>query len=47
MKNLSDGHIYHTITHGFNAMGPHASQINAEERWQIIMYVNELKKETK
>ena len=47
MKNLSDGHMYHTITYGFNAMGPHASQINAQERWQIIMYVNELKKETK
>ena len=47
MKNLSDGHMYHTITYGFNAMGPHSSQINDEERWQIIMYVNDLKKETK
>ena len=26
-------------------MGPHASMINAEERWKIIMYVNELQKE--
>jgi len=45
MKNLSDGHMYHAITYGFNAMGPHASQITAEERWKIIMYVNELQKE--
>ena len=45
MKNLEDGHIYHAITYGFNAMGPHASQITSEERWKIIMHVNELQKE--
>ena len=42
MKDLEDGHIYHAITYGFNAMGPHATQINAKVRWKIIMYVNEL-----
>jgi len=47
MKDLKDGHIYHAITYGFNAMGPHATQINSEERWKIIMYVNELQKENK
>jgi mono/diheme cytochrome c family protein len=47
MENLLDGHMYHAITYGFNAMGPHASQISAEERWKIIMYVNELQKENK
>ena len=45
MKNLEDGHMYHSITYGFNAMGPHASQISSEERWKIIMHVNELQKE--
>jgi len=45
MKDLSDGHMYHAVTYGFNAMGGHASQINSEERWKIIMYVNELQKE--
>ena len=44
MKNLKDGHIYHAITYGLNAMGPHASQINEKERWKIIMYVNQLQK---
>jgi len=44
MKNLKDGHLYHVITYGLNAMGPHASQINANERWKIIMYVNQLQK---
>ena len=42
MKDLSAGHIYHTIMFGLNAMGPHASQINEEERWKIVMYVQSL-----
>ena len=43
MKNLKDGHMYHTIFYGYNAMGPHNSFISDEERWKIILYVNELK----
>lgn len=42
MKDLKAGHIYHTIMHGLNAMGPHASQINEEERWKIVHYVQSL-----
>lgn len=42
MSELTDGHIYHTITYGFNAMGPHASQLKEEERWKIVHYVHEL-----
>ncbi len=42
MKDLSDGKIFHTITYGINLMGPHASQINPEERWKIVMYVHKL-----
>lgn len=42
MKDLKAGHIYHTIMYGLNAMGPHASQINGEERWKIILYVQTL-----
>lgn len=41
MKELKDGHIYHTITYGLNAMGPHASQLSSEERWQIVYYIKE------
>ena len=47
MRDLADGHMYHVITYGFNAMGPHATQINADERWKIIMFVNNLQKEEK
>lgn len=44
MRDLTDGKIYHTITYGINLMGPHASQVNPEERWKITMYVHELAK---
>ncbi len=45
MSELKDGNIYHAITYGLNAMGPHASQVTPEERWKIIMYINNLQKE--
>ena len=42
MKNLTDGHIYHAIYYGYNAMGPHYNLVTDEERWKIVLYVNEL-----
>jgi hypothetical protein len=44
MKDLTDGKIYHTITHGVNLMGPHKSQLTPEQRWKVVMYVHELQK---
>ena len=44
MKDLSDGKIFHTITHGLNMMGPHKYQLDPQERWKIVMYVHELQK---
>ena len=44
MKDLSAGNIYHAIYYGLNAMGPHNSQLNDDERWLITMYVKELHK---
>ena len=44
MADMNDGQIYHTITFGLNAMGPHASQLMPEERWKIVRYVHELQK---
>ena len=46
MNGLNAGHIYHAIYHGLNAMGPHNTQLNDEERWLITTYVQELQKET-
>ena len=41
MSELKEGHIFHAITYGLNAMGPHASQITEEERWKIVYYIQE------
>lgn len=41
---LTEGHIFHTITHGRNRMWAHKSQINPEERWMIVHYVQKLQK---
>ena len=39
LKDRKPGSVFHTITHGKNAMGPHASQLNKDERWKVAMYV--------
>ncbi|MAW21158.1 MAG: cytochrome C [Flavobacteriales bacterium] len=44
MSELKSGHIFHAITYGLNAMGPHASQLTETERWKIVLYVQELQK---
>ncbi len=40
--NLPEGKMFHTITYGKNLMGSHASQLNVEERWKVIRYVQTL-----
>lgn len=42
LKDRTLGTIFHVITHGKNAMGSHASQLNKEERWKVAMYVRSL-----
>jgi mono/diheme cytochrome c family protein len=42
MKDLREGHIYHTIMYGLNAMGPHSAQIREQDRWKIVSYVQTL-----
>ncbi|MBB2151122.1 c-type cytochrome [Pedobacter sp. LMG 31462] len=44
MKDLSAGKIYHTIEYGLNNMGSHASQLSPDERWKVVMYVQQLQK---
>lgn len=43
LANLPEGKMFHTITYGRNLMGPHASQLNVEERWKVIRYVEFLR----
>lgn len=44
-REITPGVTYHVIMHGKNLMGSHASQITYTERWQIVEYVEELRKE--
>ncbi len=45
VKNYSEGHIFHVITHGIRRMGAHGSQLNIEERWKIVRYVQQLQQQ--
>lgn len=45
-RALSDGHIFHVITHGKGRMWPHGSQVDPEERWKIVHYVRQLQKDS-
>lgn len=42
-RDITSGSIYHVLMYGKNAMGSHAGQVNAEERWQIAQHVMELR----
>jgi mono/diheme cytochrome c family protein len=43
-KNITEGHIFHVITHGKGLMWAHGSQISPEDRWKIAKYVKTLQK---
>lgn len=43
--SISEGHIFHVITHGKGLMGAHGSQVSPEDRWRIARYVKELQKQ--
>ncbi|MCK5704675.1 MAG: cytochrome c [Cyclobacteriaceae bacterium] len=42
VKELPEGQIFHTITHGRGRMISHASQVSVDERWKITHYVRVL-----
>ncbi|MGB3619231.1 MAG: cytochrome c [Catalinimonas sp.] len=42
VKNLPEGHIYHVITYGIRRMWPHGTQMDPQERWKIVHYVQTL-----
>lgn len=45
LRSLSEGHIFHVITHGRGRMSSHGSQISQEERWKIVRYVQVLQQQ--
>jgi mono/diheme cytochrome c family protein len=42
LRDRTPGEIFYTITYGKGAMGSHASQLNKEERWKVVYYVQTL-----
>ena len=44
-RDITEGSIYHVIMYGRNMMGSHSSQLTAKERWQVTMYVQQLRAE--
>jgi len=44
-RAITQGSIYHVIYYGKNSMGNYANQLNEEERWQVVAYVEKLKAE--
>ncbi len=44
VRNWKDGDIFHVITAGQNVMPSYASQLTAEERWQVILYIRALQR---
>ena len=42
-REITEGSIYHVLMYGKNAMGSHAGQVNAKERWQIAQHVMALR----
>ncbi len=44
-REITEGSIYHVLMYGKNAMGSHAGQVSATERWQIAQHVMYLRNE--
>lgn len=44
-REITEGSTHHVIMYGRNMMGSHASQLTAKERWQVTMYVEQLRNE--
>ena len=40
---ITEGSIFHVETYGLNAMGSHANQLSAHERWLVADYVLKLR----
>lgn len=45
-KQLTDGHIFHIITHGQGLMPGHNLQIRPDDRWRIVLHVRALQNPT-
>lgn len=44
IRQMPDGQIFNTITHGKNTMGAYGGQVTVEDRWAIIAYLRALQR---
>ena len=44
-REMTEGHIFHTITWGKGRMNAHGSQMDIESRWKIVRYVQTLQQQ--
>ncbi len=44
LRDMAEGEIFNTITHGKNTMLPYADKLQPEERWAVILYVRALQR---
>ena len=47
VKSMPDAHIYHIITNGQGVMGPYASHVPQNVRWNVVNYIRYLQKTEK
>lgn len=43
-RQMPEGEIFNTITHGKNTMFPYADKLTPEERWAVVAYVRALQR---
>ncbi len=44
LRNYKPGQIYHAIVKGYGDMPSHEAQLNDDDRWDVILYVQKLQK---
>lgn len=44
LRDMPEGEIFNTITHGKTTMMPYADKLTPEERWAVVLYVRALQR---
>jgi mono/diheme cytochrome c family protein len=44
LRDMSEGEIYNTITHGKNLMGRYGDKLSVSDRWAVVAYVRVLQR---
>ena len=44
LRDYTDGNFYYSIVQGYGDMPSHAAQLDENDRWDVILYINELQK---